>query len=83
MSKKLESTTQEISQIGGNADDEVKTFLSTTFWDVMTNKDNGFAFAYTVGRRLHLKDISYVEKSEEPTRKEARVVVEIVVDQGR
>lgn len=82
MSKKTESTTQDVSQIGGNADDEVKQFLSTIFWDIMTCKDSDFGFAFPVGRRLVLKDISYIEKSEEPTRKEARVVVEIVVDQG-
>ena len=81
MSKKLELMTKDVFQIGGNADDEVKQILSNALYDIVTCKDVGFVFASTVGRRLVLKEISYIDNSEEPTRKEARVVIEIVVDQ--
>ena len=82
MSKKPELMTKDVLQIGGNADDEVKQILSNVLYNyIVTCKDGGFVFASTVGRRLVLKEISYIDKSEEPTRKEARVVMEVVVDQ--
>ena len=82
MPKKPALMTKDASKIGGNADDEVKQVLSNIFGDIVTHKDSGSLFASTIGRRLVMKEISYIDKSEEPSRKEARVVVEIVVDQN-
>lgn len=82
MSKKTDSIDQDVSTIGGNASQDVKDFVSHVFWNIMTNRDNGYGFAYNVGRRLRLREISFIKKAEEPERMEGRVVVEIVVDKG-
>lgn len=83
MSKKPESfVDQDFSKIAGNAASDIKEFMSTIMWDVMTNKASGTGFARTVGRRLLMREISFVEKAEEPERKEGRVVIEITVDEG-
>lgn len=83
MSSKPETVEQDTSKIEGNASLEVKDFVANVFWEIMTNKLNGYGFAYSVGRRLRLKEISYMKKVEEPERMEGRVVVEIVVDKGK
>ncbi|KAF7968014.1 hypothetical protein HWV62_32181 [Athelia sp. TMB] len=76
------SPRQDSSLIAGNASQEVKDFLCHVFLEVMTNGTDGSGFALSTGRRLKVREISYVSKAEEPSRKEGRVVFEITVDQG-
>jgi hypothetical protein len=67
------------SEVDGNASLEVKKIIL----DTATNMLNGIGFASIVGRRLSVKEISYIPKAEEPRRMECRVTVEITVDNGK
>lgn len=80
MSSESDSS-KDPSKIAGNASLEVKEYVSTVFFDAMTNA-SARGFAFTVGEKLSFKEISFKEKVEEPGRMEARVVLGVTVEQG-
>jgi acyl-coenzyme A thioesterase 13 len=80
MSKKPD-TDKDPSKIAGNASLEVKEYVSTVYFDLMTNT-SGRGFAFTVGERLLFEEISFLEKVEDPERMEARIVLGVTVEQG-
>jgi len=67
---------QDVSKIGGNASFEVKKFIHHTATD---EKGSLAGFARGVGDRFVLREISYIEKAEEPERMEGRTVIGITV----
>lgn len=77
MSKTPDISTRHVSEIDGNATAEVKKIIGDTATDRVNT-----GFASLVGRRLLVKEVSYIQKAEEPTRMECRIVVEITVDDG-
>ncbi|TFK28978.1 hypothetical protein FA15DRAFT_664624 [Coprinopsis marcescibilis] len=71
----------DISHIEGNASDEIKRMLSSTF-DLFINpqgKKKGPIFGEDIQRRLVVTEISIVKKAEEPKKLEGRVVLECIV----
>jgi len=67
------------TELAGNVSSEVKEMVST-MW---ANMIPGNEFGHSVGRQLSYKEISFIEKAEEPQRMEGRVVVEVVVKDGK
>ena len=77
-------TAQDISKITGNASEDVKQFLSdpvALFFGRRSTTADG-AFGASVMNRLTVKEVSVVDKSEEPRKKEGRVVCEVVAKEG-
>jgi len=66
------------SQIGGNAPPESKKFVMDMLRSMMRK---GRGFADTVGGRLSITQVSILNKSEEPSRVEGRVVAEITAQE--
>ena len=82
MSEKRETPDENSSNISGNASLEIKESVSV-FVNILINNMDGRGFAHNVGRRLLLREISFLEKAEEQQRMEGRVVAELTVDGGK
>jgi len=79
----------DISQIEGNASPEVKQGLSSELQALrrtrthVTQTGNPFrGFETEMACRMQLTEISVLRKAEEPEKLEARVVLEVIVDEG-
>ncbi|KAI0068495.1 hypothetical protein BV25DRAFT_876 [Artomyces pyxidatus] len=67
---------QNAADIAGTAPDEAKQRVADTIVYV-----GGVGFAATLPGKLRLKDVSIGRNAEEPSKKEARVVCEVIVDE--
>ena len=79
MSETTGISDQDSSKVAGNASQGAKEHVAE-FLHTLTNGQN---FAHSVGRRLLLREVSFLEKVEEPKRMESRVVLELIVDEGK
>jgi acyl-coenzyme A thioesterase 13 len=68
----------DISQIAGNASDDVKKLLTSRHPMLWTPQ----GFAHEIFNRLKVTEISIQPKAEEPEKMEARVVLETIVENG-
>ncbi|THV03372.1 hypothetical protein K435DRAFT_775049 [Dendrothele bispora CBS 962.96] len=73
----------DISRISGNAPDEIKQALGdpTSFFNIYADGRLKQSFGYTIMERLEVVEIDIVSKAEEPSRKEGRVVCQVVIDE--
>ena len=76
-------TAQDPSKITGNASEDVKRFIGdpvVIFLGKKIGRDG--AFGASIIKRLTVKEVSVIDKSEEPHKKEGRVVCETVAKEG-
>ncbi|TFK69434.1 Thioesterase/thiol ester dehydrase-isomerase, partial [Pluteus cervinus] len=75
-----DSTTHaSTSEISGNAPEEVKELLASANYVPQANQPP--TFADSIIKRTKTVEVSVVNKAEEPTRKEGRVVCEVLVEE--
>lgn len=72
----------DISHIKGNAPDDVKRLLASSYKIFKGKEDMGNLFGEEIHKRMVVTEVSVVPKAEEPKKKEGRVVVEMEVFEG-
>jgi hypothetical protein len=88
-----ENAAQDIVKtIAGNAPDDIKRFLGN-FSDMLHRKGNfedreapprkANFFGEDIMKRMAVKEVSIIQKAEEPLKMEGRVVCEMTVDEGK
>lgn len=79
----MNGETQDPSNITGNASEDLKRFLSSPV-SIFLGKGPGSDrfFGAPIIKRMTVKEVSVVDKSEEPSKREGRVVCELVTEEG-
>ncbi|KAF8334854.1 HotDog domain-containing protein [Amanita rubescens] len=78
----MDRDAQDISNIAGNASEELKRFLSSPASIFLGKGPGGDGFfGAPIIKRMTVKEVSVVNKSEEPSKKEGRVVCELVTEE--
>ncbi|KAG6902210.1 hypothetical protein C0995_003042 [Termitomyces sp. Mi166 len=75
---------RDISKIAGNVSDHVKTVLSNTsryYLPAPGVKVTGPIFGASISKRLEVTEASVLQKAEEPSKTEGRVVCELTVEE--
>ena len=68
-------------EVAGSASQETKQACLAQFY-IITGVGSSVCFGKSIGKRLRLSQIDVEQNSEEPTRKQARVVCEITVERS-
>ncbi|KAJ8494489.1 hypothetical protein ONZ45_g13218 [Pleurotus djamor] len=71
------SDTPDMSHIAGNASPEIKAVIATPMWFEQVQN----SFGVTIFKRINVTEVSIVPKTDEPLKKEARVICELEVSE--
>lgn len=77
--------TRDISKVAGNAPDHVKAAVSNTSRYYLPGRDlkvSGPLFGTSITKRLEVTEASVLQKAEEQSKTEGRVVCELTVEEG-
>jgi len=80
------NSTFDISQISGNASDQIKAVLGDLANGPISRRPEGVntpIFGESIQKRLKVTEISINKNREEPSRTEGRMVIEVDVGEGK
>ncbi|KAG6899994.1 hypothetical protein C0993_004613 [Termitomyces sp. T159_Od127] len=76
---------RDISKVAGNAPDHIKAVVSNTSRYYLPGRNlkvNGPIFGASITKRLEVTEVSVLQKAEEPSKTEGRMVCELTVEEA-